>query len=73
MQKVNCLVILFFVLTHCSIDTKTGLWKNKNSILEEKAFIEINFDKELSFDEFKENVVLYGKKSNYPSIVENNE
>tara|TARA_B100000945_G_C20179727_1_gene501706 strand:+ start:315 stop:536 length:222 start_codon:yes stop_codon:yes gene_type:complete len=73
MQKVNCLVILFFVLTHCSIDTKTGLWQNKNSILEEKAFIEINFDKELSFDEFKENVVLYGKKSNYPSIVENNE
>ena len=73
MQKVNYLVILFLVLTHCSVDTKTGLWQNKNSILEEKAFIEINFDKELSFDEFKENVVLYGKKSNYPSIVENNE
>ena len=73
MQIVNYLVILFFVLTHCSVDTKTGLWQNKNSILEEKAFIEINFDKELSFDEFKENVVLYGKKSNYPSIVENNE
>tara|TARA_B100000427_G_C15439696_1_gene564584 strand:- start:436 stop:657 length:222 start_codon:yes stop_codon:yes gene_type:complete len=73
MQKVNYIVILFFVLTHCSIDTKTGLWENKNFILEEKAIIEINFDKELSFDEFKENVVLYGKKSNYPSIVENNE
>tara|TARA_B100000965_G_scaffold369177_1_gene356384 strand:- start:445 stop:666 length:222 start_codon:yes stop_codon:yes gene_type:complete len=73
MQKVNYLVILFFFLTNCSIDTKTGLWQNKNSILEEKISTEISFDKELSFDEFKANVVLYGKKSNYPSIVENNE
>ena len=73
MKKINYLLISFFILAHCSIDTKTGLWQNKNSILEEKIFTEISFDKDLSFDDFKENVVLYGKKSNYPSIIENNE
>ena len=31
---------------------------------------ELNFNKELSFDDFKKNVVLYGKKSNYPNIME---
>ena len=34
---------------------------------------EINFDTKLSFDDFKKNVVLFSKKSNYPNLMENNE
>ena len=70
MLKINYLIIFLFLLTHCSIDTKTGLWKDKNFIIDKKQNTEISFDKELSFEEFKENVVLYGKKSNYPNLVE---
>ena len=73
MKKINYLIIIFFIITHCSIDTKTGLWENKNYTKYEKKLSEINFNKDLSFDEFKENVVLYGKKSKYPNIIDNNE
>ena len=70
MVKTNYLIILFFIFSHCSIDSKSGLWKNKNSIKNEKKLSEINFDKELTFEEFKENVVLFGKKSKYPNLME---
>ena len=70
MLKINCLVIMIFILSHCSIDTKSGLWENKNTIKDEQKLSEIIFDKELSFEDFKKNVVLFGKKSNYPNLME---
>ena len=73
MLKINCLVIMIFILSHCSIDTKSGLWENKNPSKSEQNISKINFSKELTFEEFKENVILYGKQSKYPSIMEKNE
>ena len=68
MHKIFYMIIMFFILSHCSIDTKSGLWENKNTIDNKKKSSEINFNKELTFNEFKENVVLYGKNSKYPII-----
>ena len=59
---------MLFIFSHCSIDTKSGLWENKNTIDIKKKSSEINFNKELTFNEFKENVILYGKNSEYPII-----
>ncbi len=70
MAKFNFLILLIFILSHCSVDTKTGLWENINSEKDERKMSELNFNKELSFNDFKKNVVLYGKKSNYPIIME---
>ena len=70
MVKFNFLILLLFMLSHCSVDTKSGLWENKNSEIDERKLSELNFNKELNFDDFKKNVVLYGKKSNYPNIME---
>ena len=70
MVKFNFLILMIFILSHCSVDTKSGLWENKNSKKDERKMSELNFNKELSFDDFKKNVVLYGKKSNYPNIME---
>ena len=70
MVKFNFFILLIFILSHCSVDTKSGLWENKNSKKDERKMSELNFNKELSFDDFKKNVVLYGKKSNYPNIME---
>ena len=70
MAKFNFLILFIFVLSHCSVDTKSGLWENKNLEKDERKMSELNFNKELSFDDFKKNVVLYGKKSNYPNIME---
>ena len=69
MLKINYLILMIFILAHCSIDTKSGLWENKKTIEDKKKMTEINFDKELSFDDFKKNVVLFGKKSNYPNLM----
>ena len=57
---------MLFIFSHCSIDTKSGLWENKDSINDEKKLNEIDFNKKLTFNEFKENVILYGKKSKFP-------
>ena len=70
MVKFNFFILLIFILSHCSVDTKSGLWENKNSEIDERKLSELNFNKELNFDDFKKNVVLYGKKSNYPNIME---
>ena len=70
MVKFNFFILMIFILSHCSVDTKSGLWENKNSEKDERKMSELNFSKELSFDDFKKNVVLYGKKSNYPNIME---
>ena len=70
MEKFNYLILMIFILSHCSIDTKSGLWENKNFIENKRQITEINFDKELSFEDFKKNVVLFGKKSNYPNLMD---
>jgi len=70
MVKFNFLILMIFLLSHCSLDTKSGLWESKNLEKDEQKMSEVNFDKELSFDEFKKNVVLFGKKSNYPNLME---
>ena len=73
MLRINCLIAMIITLTQCSIDTKTGIWENKNSLKNENKLSTIDFNNELTFEEFKENVVLYGKKSKYPNIMEKNE
>ena len=59
---------MLFIFSHCSIDTKSSLWENKNTIDNKKKSYEIDINKELTFKEFKENVILYGKKSKFPII-----
>ena len=69
MVKFNYLIIMLFIFSHCSIDTKSGLWENKNILNDEKKLSEVSFDKELTFEDFKKNVVLFGKKSKYPNLM----
>tara|TARA_B100001250_G_C19543750_1_gene675891 strand:- start:435 stop:653 length:219 start_codon:yes stop_codon:yes gene_type:complete len=71
MLKNNYFILMIFLLSHCSIDTKSGLWENRNFIDDKKKIMsKISFDTDLSFEDFKKNVVLYGKKSNYPNLME---
>ena len=70
MLKINYLIITILLLSHCSIDTKSGLWENINSVEDKRKIAEINFDSDISFEDFNKNVVLYGKKSNYPNLME---
>ncbi len=68
-KLLNLIIILLFV-TNCSIDTKTGIWENKNEISTDTELSLLSFDENLTFDEFKNNVIIYGKKSKYPKLME---
>ena len=65
----NSFLILIFI-TSCSIDTKTGFWNIKNEISSNKELSSLNLDEDLTFDEFKNNIIIYGRKSEYPKLME---
>ena len=51
MLKINYLIVMIILLSHCSIDTKSGMWENKNSNDDKREITEINFDSDLSFED----------------------
>jgi len=61
-------LILLLLLTNCSVDTKSGFLKNKKESKIIKKISDIRFDYDLSFNQFKENAIDYGKLSNYPKL-----
>jgi len=62
------LFIIFLFLYHCSVDTKTGFWENKNDIKNSIKIDDLKFNYELSFEEFRNNAIEYGKLSKYPKL-----
>ena len=70
MFRLLKLIIILIFVTNCSIDTKTGIWDNKKEISTDKELSSLNFSEDLTFDEFKNNVIIYGKKSEYPNLME---
>tara|TARA_B100000029_G_scaffold382124_1_gene377352 strand:+ start:393 stop:569 length:177 start_codon:yes stop_codon:yes gene_type:complete len=57
-------------LNHCSIDNKSGIWIDKKNPDSKIELSKIDFDKKLTYEEFRENVILFGKKSKYPNLME---
>ena len=70
MFRLFNLIIIAIFITNCSIDTKTGIWDNKKEISTDKELSSLSFSEDLTFDEFKNNIIIYGKKSKYPKIME---
>ena len=70
MFKLLKLIIILIFVTNCSIDTKTGIWENKKEIPIDTELSSLSFDENLTFEEFKNNVIIYGKKSEYPNIMD---
>ena len=63
------LLILLF-LTNCSVDVKKAIFMNKEKNKSAKNLTDIDFNYDLSFDQFKKNVIEYGKLSDYPKLDE---
>ena len=68
MIRLILALILLLLLTNCSVDTKSGFLKNKKESKITKKISDIRFDYDLSFNQFKENAIEYGKLSNYPKL-----
>ncbi len=58
------LAILF--LNNCSNQNLVTFFKKKNYDMNEK--INLNIDKNISFEDFKNNIINYGKNSSIPSL-----
>ena len=68
MIKKTIYILLFLSITACSVDTKTGIWENNKDPLAKKSLTMITFSENLSYKEYKENIILYGKKSKFPNL-----
>ena len=67
MYKKILMILLLIILSHCSLNHPVSMWK----VEEENAnsdITKLNFENETSFDEFKNNVIKYGKLSDFPKL-----
>jgi len=69
MSKFTYITFFLFILTHCSIDNKSGIWIDRKNPSREAELSRIDFDKKLKYEEFKDNVVLFSKQSKYPNLI----
>tara|TARA_Y100000590_G_C15470712_1_gene920054 strand:+ start:720 stop:932 length:213 start_codon:yes stop_codon:yes gene_type:complete len=67
---INFFYFLFIILfiTSCSVDTKSGFWINKSETTNFQKLSDLQFDYDQSFEEFKQNVIIYGEKSKFPKL-----
>ena len=70
MTKFIYPIFFLLILNHCSIDNKSGIWIDKKNPDSKIELSKIDFDKKLTYVEFKENLILFGKKSKYPNLME---
>ena len=69
MIKSFIFMLIFILICNCSVDTKSGMWKNKNqTAIKKKELSNINLDENLTFEKYKEKIILYGEKSKFPSL-----
>ena len=62
------LFIIFLLTISCSIDTKSGIWNQKINKMNLSQTNIDDLNKNLSFSEYKEIIVNYGKYSDFPNI-----
>tara|TARA_B100001175_G_C19233766_1_gene506553 strand:+ start:320 stop:523 length:204 start_codon:yes stop_codon:yes gene_type:complete len=62
------LFIIFLLTISCSIDTKSGIWNQKINKMNLSQTNIDDLNKNLSFSEYKEIIVNYGKYSEFPNI-----
>ena len=68
MFKKITLFLFFILLSNCSVDTKTGIWENKNQRKNKVKLSDLKFEYDLIFEQFKANVIQYGKLGDYPKL-----
>ena len=62
MIKFVNIFLFFLLLSNCSIDTKTGIWENKNEISSNKKLSSLSFNENISYEKFKEKCDYLWKK-----------
>ena len=67
MYKKILMMLFLIILSHCSLNHSVSVQSegdaNKNSDI-----TKLNFENETSYNEFKNNVIKYGKLSKFPKL-----
>ena len=67
MIKFFFIILFIFSLSHCSLNNPVSMW-NINDGSTNKDISKLKFENETSFEEFKKNVIKYGKISDFPKL-----
>ena len=67
MLKYIFLILLIFSLSHCSLKYPFSILNTEDDT-EDNDISKLNFENETSFEEFKKNVIKYGKISDFPKL-----
>ena len=67
MFKYIFIILLIFSISHCSLNHPVSMWNIEEDITD-KDISKLNFENETSFEEFKKNVIKYGKISDFPKL-----
>ena len=67
MFKYIFIILLIFSLSHCSLNHPVSMWSIEEDS-KDNDISKLNFENETSFDEFKKNVIKYGKISDFPKL-----
>ena len=65
-MKILIILLIFLFLNNCSNQNFSSFLKKKNVDIVEKPNLDI--DKNISFEDFKNEIINYGKNSSFPSL-----
>tara|TARA_A100001015_G_scaffold191567_1_gene213413 strand:+ start:1853 stop:2059 length:207 start_codon:yes stop_codon:yes gene_type:complete len=67
MFKSFFIILTIFLLSHCTMNNSISM-RNIEEGSTDDIISKLNFDNETSFDEFKKNIIKYGKISKFPKL-----
>ena len=65
-MRILIILLIFLFLNNCSKQNFSAFLKKKNDDMVEKPDLDI--DKNISFEDFKNKIINYGKNSSFPSL-----
>ena len=65
-MKILIILLIFLFLNNCSNQNFGSFLKKRNDDIVEKPNLDI--DKNISFEDFKNKIINYGKNSSFPSL-----
>ena len=65
-MRILIILLIFLFINNCSNQNLGSFLKKKNDDMVEKPNLDI--DKNISFEDFKNKIINYGKNSSFPSL-----
>ena len=64
-MRILVILLIFLFINNCSNQNFGSFLKKKNDMVEKPN---LDIDKNISFEDFKNKIINYGKNSNFPSL-----